>query len=228
MTITPHQHAILAALRRFELWEVTGGLRHDLRNKLASIRNASFYLQRRIGANAELIVKDPRIPTFFELIGSELGGVDAILEAMPQLDPVPAPAPVELHTAIVAAAGLLEVPDDVTLALPAPGVAAAGGAVEIGLAAYCLLSNAIDAQHAVGGGTVDITTSYRDDHAVLAITDSGGGRHANAERAMFTTKPGRLGVGLSIVKRVASRVRGTFELSTVTPSGTCATLLFRR
>ncbi len=47
--------------------EVASGLRHDLRNHLASIRNAAFYLRRRT-RDTELWRADPRMAQFFGLI----------------------------------------------------------------------------------------------------------------------------------------------------------------
>lgn len=46
-------------------------LRHDLRNHLSTIRNAAFYLERRM-RKTDAWDNDARVPKFFELIESEL------------------------------------------------------------------------------------------------------------------------------------------------------------
>jgi nitrogen-specific signal transduction histidine kinase len=46
-------------------------LRHDLRNHLATIRNAAFYLERRM-RRTDAWESDKRVPQFFELIEREL------------------------------------------------------------------------------------------------------------------------------------------------------------
>jgi signal transduction histidine kinase len=57
-------------------------LRHDLRNRLAAIRNAAFYIRRRTsalpGAN-----DDARVPRFFDLIEQELELAANLLGARP-------------------------------------------------------------------------------------------------------------------------------------------------
>jgi nitrogen-specific signal transduction histidine kinase len=46
-------------------------LRHDLRNHLSTIRNAAFYLERRM-RKTDAWESDARVPKFFELIENEL------------------------------------------------------------------------------------------------------------------------------------------------------------
>src|SRR5688572_20737563 len=60
----------LQALQHSFLLEERGSLlRHDLRNKVATIRNATFYLKRKVeGAAAELWRADERVGRFFTLI----------------------------------------------------------------------------------------------------------------------------------------------------------------
>jgi hypothetical protein len=55
-------------------------LRHDLRNRFAAIRNAAFYLRRKV-ARTELWEEDPRMSRFFELIDGELAKADDTLRA---------------------------------------------------------------------------------------------------------------------------------------------------
>src|SRR4051812_40775412 len=66
--------------RRFLIEEAMSVLRHDVRNKLGAIRNASFYLQRKVERAAPALwSEDPRMPKFFELIGSELTAAEKTL-----------------------------------------------------------------------------------------------------------------------------------------------------
>ena len=55
---------------------VTAVLRHDLRNRFSSIRNASYYLMRQ-AQKTELWKADPRMETFFQLIDRELVSAEA-------------------------------------------------------------------------------------------------------------------------------------------------------
>lgn len=54
-------------------------VRHDLRNELSSIRNAAFYIRRRLSAT-DAYLSDPRIHQFFDLIESSISRASDIVE----------------------------------------------------------------------------------------------------------------------------------------------------
>ena len=73
--------------------ELRAVLRHDLRNRLASIRNAAFYLRLRVEKHTELLTTDPRCAAFFQLIQEELlRAEELIAERLAPGDPRVAPA----------------------------------------------------------------------------------------------------------------------------------------
>src|SRR5688572_17697974 len=75
----------------FVLDEAQSTLRHDLRNRLAAIRNAEFYLKRRITQLAPALAEnDRRVPQMLELIETELRSADEMMSS--RLEP-PAPDP---------------------------------------------------------------------------------------------------------------------------------------
>jgi CheY-like chemotaxis protein len=59
---------------------VKAGLRHDLRNRFSSIRNASYYLMRQV-RKTDLWQADPRVESFFQLIERELAAAEELLSA---------------------------------------------------------------------------------------------------------------------------------------------------
>lgn len=65
-------------------------LRHFVRNRLAALRNAAFYLQRRIEPTP-LAAEDPRVAQFFALIIHELEEIERAIGGQPGA-PVMAPA----------------------------------------------------------------------------------------------------------------------------------------
>jgi signal transduction histidine kinase len=87
-----------------------------------------------------------------------------------------------------------------------------------------LLQNAYEALPSTGG-VISLTTST-DGRGwnVLEIRDTGSGMEASTlERAVepfFTTKPGRLGVGLSIANGIWRRHRGTLSIQSQAGEGT--------
>lgn len=219
-----------ALLRRFIVWEATAVLRHDLRNHLAAVRNATFYVRRRIEALAqELIARDARVPTFMELAGSELDAAERLIgDRLPQLPERPDRV-IDLGAVIAAVAAYVDLPAGVALPAPSTALGALGDPDELAVALVCLIENAADSL-APTGGTIAIACDRDGDHVMLSVGDDGPGMAADvlvhAFDLGFTTKPGHLGLGLNIVRRITGRARGTVDLA-ATARGVRATLRLR-
>jgi signal transduction histidine kinase len=191
--------------RRFVVWEATAILRHDLRNKLASVRNASFYLRRKVERQAaDLLASDPRVATFFDLSSQELDAAEAILgERLPKLPDVVA-AGFDVDRAIAGALAHVRAP----VKTIASGLVARGDHAELAVAVLCLVENAVDA----GAGAIEVTVGAEDDSVVISVRDDGPALDPDVARRapepFFTTRDGHLGLGLPIVKRIAGRADG--------------------
>jgi signal transduction histidine kinase len=217
-------------LRRFIVWEATAVLRHDLRNHLAAVRNATFYVRRRVEALAQdLIERDARVSIFLGLEESELDAADRLIgDRLPQLPERPGGV-VDLGAVIAAAAAHVELPGGVALSAPSTALQALGDPDELAIALICLIENAAEA-FAPGGGAISIACDRDGDHVMVSVGDDGPGIAADvlahAFDSGFTTRPGHLGLGLNIVQRIAGRARGTVEL-TAKARGVRATLKLR-
>jgi signal transduction histidine kinase len=201
--------------RRFSLEEAASTLRHDVRNRLSSIRNAAFYLRRRtVKAAPELIQQDPRVAQFFDLIESELVGAEQVLTS--RLPPLPdrVGAPIDAGALIRELAAELAFPAGVT-AVAEGSAPVVGDRRELELAVYCLIENAVDAMAGVGGRV--IVRARRDDATtVIEVEDEGAGFDeaalGRAFEPFFTTRADRLGLGLNIARRIADRGQGRVEV----------------
>jgi len=219
-----------AQLHRFVVWEATAVLRHDLRNHLAAVRNATFYLQRRVeGLAQELIARDARVPKFFALAASELGAAEGLIaDRLPGLPERPDRV-VDLGAVVAAAAAYVDLPAGIVLSAPSTALAALGDADELAIAVVCLIDNAAESLSPTGG-TIAITSDRDGSHVVISVLDDGpelaGDALARAFDGGFTTKPGHLGLGLNIVRRIAGRAGGTVELAAAA-RGVRATLRLR-
>ena len=191
--------------RRFLVWEATAVLRHDLRNKLASVRNAGFYVRRRVEKEAaDLLARDARVATMMGLSTSELEAAEAILaDRLPRLSDVTT-EDVAADRAISLAlphidARVSTIPSDLTIR---------GNELELAVAVFCLIENAVDA----GADAIEVGAAADGDRVVVTVRDDGRGfDEETARRApepFFTTRPGHLGLGLPIVKRIATRAGG--------------------
>ncbi len=195
-------------------------VRHDLRNRMGSIRNAEFYLARKV-QKTEVWTADPRVSTFFKLIEDQLTSGEAGLARLtlvPYAQRPPAPTP--LRAAVERALRTMTVPPNVTLTLAlADDAVVMQHEVELAVAARCLLRNAVEAVAATGG-TVAVTVS-RTPQSTLKIVDSGKGIALDHEqRALspfISDKSGHAGIGLNVARRLASRANGVLSFSR--PSG---------
>lgn len=200
--------------RLLVVWEAAAVLRHDLRNKLASVRNASFYLQRKIGSHASsLMAEDARIATFFELIATEIAAAEAIIAGrVPTPGPEPQPGAFDLARAVEGALGHLR--PAATLSVRAGGSAMARGSLlEATIASFCVIENALESE---GVSEIRINCHADAERAVLEVCDDGVGLAAEPCRVLehfYTTKPGRLGLGVNIARRMVERSRGGLEIA---------------
>lgn len=208
---------------------VASTLRHDLRNKLASIRNASFYLMRQM-KKTEVWTTDPRVETFFQLIEKELTSAEELLsKRSPQAPTGPKPhcRPSDAVERALAEADVpegVEVRKDLTEKLEV-----ALDREDLAVLVGCLVDNAVEAMPR--GGTLTVRTrDLEDDGVSLRVEDTGEGlapeAYSRAFEPFYTTRPGHAGLGLSIVHRVALRHGWQLDLGAGPSGGTFVEVVF--
>lgn len=212
--------------------EVTSHLRHALRNRLASIRNATFYVQRKLGMIApEALETDPRLAQMLAMIDSELGAAEQVLIAPPRVAELLEAARGDCDALAIAHQVLERArrPSGVSFAAPrgsTPVMVRAGPRL-LAIALESLVSNAIDAV-ADRGGTVEISISRPDEKTVgVEVSDDGPGFRKTPPQGTDlypTTKRGHLGVGLMRARRAALVWNGQLELHRSMQNGAKAML----
>jgi signal transduction histidine kinase len=208
---------------------VTAVLRHDLRNRFSSIRNASYYLMRQ-SQKAELWKTDPRVEVFFKLIESELASAEQLLSARNLMRLEEQSGQVRLCDAAERAFARTWIPPAVRVERTwqeRAWVEADGESVA--LLTRCLIQNAVEAMP--GGGMLGVRTLRGEEgRVILEVTDTGPGIPEELRGRVFepfvTTKPGHAGVGLCVVQRLALRSRAWVELKVAEPVGTRVTVSF--
>jgi signal transduction histidine kinase len=201
---------------------VTAVLRHDLRNRFSSIRNASYYLMRQ-AKKTELWKEDPRMETFFQLIDRELVSAEDVLSTRGL--PVPEEDNSLLRLCDVALGALARVPVPASVRVESTWQERAlvqADAARLTLLIRCVVENAVEAMPR--GGLLGVRTLRTDDgRVVLEVTDTGPGIPEELRARVFepfmTTKPGHAGLGLCIVQRLALRSRAWVELKPGEPVG---------
>jgi signal transduction histidine kinase len=222
--------------------EVASVARHELRNRLASIRNACFYIRRRV-QGTELWTDDPRIEQFFALIEDAIVGSDRVAEERLTLRHLHSARvePVSVRSCVERAIACTRVRGAAAIEASGDGTVLAD-ASELAVAVRCLVENAIEAGgdmvrvrvecHRIDAPGADSATTAAPAGAPgleLRVIDDGPGIPAelrtDVTRSRFTTKPGHAGLGLSIAARVARRYQGDLSIADV-PRGTSITMSF--
>jgi signal transduction histidine kinase len=208
----------LSALEKAAIAEEVASLvRHDLRNRLSAIGNATAYLRNRT-RKTDLWKEDARVERFFGIVDEELAAASRLMTERLALG--------ELFGRDVRAVALAEcVGAAVEAAAPPSGVRVEvalseeamlqASPAEITLLLRCLLDNAIEAAGA--GGVVQVSSHNDESSVLVAIADSGPGFSPESRSAAllpFTThKPGHSGIGLNIASRIAVRYGGALTIA---------------
>ena len=195
--------------------EATTPLRHDVRNRIASIRNLSYFVRRKLAVEV-VAERDPRVPEFLAKVEAEVQRTDDLIDAWG----------VSVQGLRSSEVYRVRAADCVRLAIECARMPASVGVeatstsepLEIdadlemlALALRCLLENAGEA---AGSGSVGIAALREANHCIFTVTDQGPG-FDNPTRCLErfeSSKPGHLGLGLCIARRVASRLGGDLAI----------------
>jgi signal transduction histidine kinase len=208
--------------------ETSSLLRHELRNKFASVRNAEFYIRRRL-RETEPWRADPRVEEMSGIIRDELRLANELLDQRVQLTQLFAPAPclVDAAESVRLAVGCTRTASAcaVTVRVDAQSGYVMADPNELALAVRCLLENAIEATGL--GGEVLVRAAPVAARYSIQVEDAGAGVPESQRGAVLepfhTTKPGHAGLGLNIARRIAERYGGTLQFS-ARPVGTAVAL----
>lgn len=206
--------SLMPLARRLLAEEARGTLRHALRNRLGSIRNAAYYLRRKVENETRLAQDVPRVPRFFRLIEDEVDAANQLIEShLPGVSGVAHPPACELAPAVDLLAREAMFPVSLEW-LGGPDALVSIDPQELQVALMCLLENACEA--AGPDGTIGLGWSLEGERVRITVWDSGPGLppevSARLTEPFFTTKPDHAGLGLALVRRVTRRAGGELEL----------------
>jgi signal transduction histidine kinase len=211
------------------LGEMASAVAHGIRNPLASIRSSAELWQeapQAAGAEAanDIISEVHRIECWIRELLTYSTPPDYRKEAT-------APGPVIARSLESFARELKRRKVSVELSLP-PGLPQVqANAALLAQALNNLISNALEAMPA-GGGTIAIACSSKPGarQVGIEVRDTGSGiAPENLGRVcqpFYTTKANGLGVGLTLVRRIARRFGGDLHIDSVPGGGTAVTLVF--
>jgi len=212
----PSEWHLLRSLERSAVAEqVASTLRHDMRNKFASIRNATFYIKKSL-AKRDMLDGDARVPKFLDLINEQLEKADELLKEHAQHGDklTTSSTPTTVDACVERAAS--KFPSNGPRMNLELGCGETRDLDSLGLtfAISCLIENAIEA--CGDEGEVFVSSERGDGGTWIHVKDSANAFGLSAVEEALTpfvsTKEGHTGIGLNLAARSMSLLGGRLEL----------------
>ncbi len=213
--------ALVRSTRLAAVGQISATIAHDLRNPLGAVRNAAYYLKRK------LIDSDPKVLNYFSIIDSEVETADKIISNLLQMSKVKEPekAHNDLRDVIALATGSqyakLEV--EILVDLDQEPFVLLTDKVQIVQLMRNLLENS--SHTGVENIVVNIKGVHVEDGVELIFCDNGPGISDEVRESLFepliTTKAKGTGLGLTICKQIVEKHGGSISLIEKPEMGAC-------
>ena len=215
------QDLIVQSEKLAALGKLAGGVSHELRNPMAAMNNAVFFLR--------LVLKDldPDVDTSLGIMESEIERSTEIIEALLDFERCPLPSnedTVDLNASLQSALLSHQVPENIHCNFEAdydlPDIK--GNLHQMTKVFQNLILNAI--QSMPEGGTLTLRSSVaEDDNVNIQISDTGIGIPEqiirNIFEPFFTTKARGIGLGLSLARTIIEINNGSIDVESVEGEG---------
>jgi PAS domain S-box-containing protein len=219
------QQELLRKERLAILGQLAGGVSHELRNPLATITNAVYFLQMTL-ADADETTRE-----YLQLISTQAQNAGKIVSDLLDFSRKPI-ADRELTSVSELVSQLLETsvpPANVEVfTLVSPDLPPAKvDPQQIGQVLENLVTNAYQAMP--DGGTLTVRSEAHDDEVHLAVVDTGAGISDgdmdSLFEPLFSTKPGGIGLGLAVSKTLVEANAGRIEVQSKKGKGSTFTVI---
>ena len=219
------QERLLGIERMAAVGEVAAAMAHELRNPLAGIKNAIYYVKTGLEKSREAD-GDPRIAEFLDLMETEVEASNRIITELldySRLNPLSlSVAGIEaLVDGALSDAGVqknVKIVKEIKPSLPEVWA----NLEQIHLAFLNLINNAEDAMP--DGGTLTISATAAGAFVEVQFRDTGTGiSEEDLDRVfdpLFTTKAKGTGMGLALVNRIIERHDGALDVISTPGAGT--------
>jgi PAS domain S-box-containing protein len=224
------QEQLIRSEKLAAIGQLASGVGHELRNPLGAIKNAGFYIRRRV-TNTEIPSTEPRVMEFLDIIDEEVNSANKVITDLLGFSRVAKPtvAPANIAGIIEDALRYTLVPENVTLAKDInnnPPMVVVDGE-QIKQVFLNITLNALQAM-AEKGGRLDIRAADKGKFVEVEFTDTGGGIPDDIKKKifdpLFTTKAKGVGLGLSVCKSIIERHEGDIKVKSQVGKGTTFTI----
>jgi len=209
--------------------QLASGVGHELRNPLGAIKNAVFYVRRRI-ARTDLSTTEPRVMEFLDIMDEEVNSANKVITDLLGFSRVAKPTvyPTSIAGVIEGTLGhnppaeniklVRDIDDNLPMAM-----------VDADQIRQVFSNIIINAQQAMpDGGQLTIRAKDRGKFVNVEFVDSGCGIPAAVMKKifdpLFTTKAKGIGLGLSVCKSILERHGGDILVESKEGRGTTFTV----
>lgn len=219
------QQELMLKERLAILGQLAGGVSHELRNPLATITNAVYFLQMTL-PDADETTRE-----YLQLISTQAQNAGKIVSDLldfsrkPIADRQPTPVSQLVSQALETSAPPANV-EIITLVSPDLPPAKVDPQ-QIGQVLENLVTNAYQAMP--DGGTLTISAEAHDDQVYVAVIDTGTGISdqdiTRLFEPLFSRKPGGIGLGLAVSKTLVEANEGRIEVESSKGKGSTFTVI---
>jgi len=224
------QEGLIRSEKLAAVGQLASGVGHELRNPLGAIKNAVFYVKRRL-AKSDLAATDPRIFEFLDIIDGEVDAANKVISDLLGFSRVakPAVSPTAVKAIVEDALKYLQLLEDVDLIIKLnsrlPLVQ-----VDPDQIRQVFTNIMLNAQEAMPeGGRLTIAAQAKGEFVEVKFTDTGCGIPESTMRKifdpLFTTKAKGVGLGLSVCQSIIERHGGSIKVESDVDKGTTFSVL---
>ncbi len=208
--------------------QVAGGVAHELRNPLNTLKTSAYYLRNVPNAPAE------KVAEHLERIERQVGLADRVITTLTEFarQPLPSLHPISLADCVRESLAANPAPDSVAVDVDVPDTLpeVLADRTQIGIALGNLFRNAFDAMPR--GGRLELSGRENGTAVDLTVRDTGVGiAPEHIERIMdplFSTKTRGIGLGLAITRAIVEKHGAALRVASEPGVGTTFTLSLAR
>jgi PAS domain S-box-containing protein len=219
------QEQLIRSEKLAAIGQLASGVGHELRNPLGAIKNAVFYVRRRIN-NTDLPATEPRVMEFLNIMDEEVNSANKVITdllgfsrvARPTVYPTSIAGLIEDTLGHNSLAEKIKLVRDIDNELPMV-------MVDADQIRQVFTNIIINAQQAMpDGGQLTIRAKGKGKLVNVEFTDDGCGIPASVMKKifdpLFTTKAKGIGLGLSVCKSILERYGGDILVESKEGRGT--------
>ncbi len=223
------QEQLVRSEKLAAIGQLAGGVGHELRNPLGAIKNATYYIRRKL-SKFESLQKEPRIMEFLDIMDEEIATSNKIINDLLNFARTgkPAVSLASIETVIDSALSRLAIPENiaVTKKLDADLPEIEIDTTQIRQVLLNLIANAVQAMPE--GGKLTISARVRKKYLEIVIADTGQGIPEEIVGKifdpLFTTKAKGIGLGLAVCESIIENHQGRISVSSRAGRGTTFTI----